>query len=147
MDGRQSSVLVAVTAGASNAGPATVSFRVAPNTDTRVRSATVLAAGWNFTVLQAAAPAPLCTYAVSPTSLTVAAAATSASFTVSAAAGCAWTATSPVSWAVITSGGSGDGAGTVTLSVSRNNSRFTRSATLTIAGQNVVLTQHGKIRR
>ena len=60
---------VTVIAGASNTGPATVSFSVAPSTDTTVRSATVLAAGWNFTVLQAAVPPPLCTDAVSPTAM------------------------------------------------------------------------------
>lgn len=138
---------VTVTAGAATTGPGSVSFSVASSAETSPRTTTILAGGWNFTVQQAAAPAPSCTYAVSPASVAVASAATSTSVTVTAAAGCAWTSSSPVSWVTISSGGAGSGNGTVVLSISRNGNRSSRSATLKIAGQDVIVTQKGRLRR
>jgi hypothetical protein len=130
---------LAVTAGASGTGSGSVSYTVGANGTPSTRSGVIQAGGWNFTVTQAAQPAP-CTFSVSPTSRTTSRAAGSVSFTVSTASGCAWTAASPVSWAVIASGASGSGPGTVTVSVSKNTGPL-RSTTLTIAGQSVTLTQ------
>ena len=132
-----------VTSGATGAGPGTVAFSVAVNDAAASRSGTLLAAGWNFTVVQGGAD---CTFAVSPTAISTGYTATTLSVTVSTAPGCAWTASSPASWAVVSSGASGNGPGTVTLTVSRDN-WANRSATLTIAGQSVVLTQQGRPRR
>lgn len=134
-----------VTTGASGTGPGTVAYTVEPNTGSASRSGIVSAGGWNFTVVEAA-QAPVCTFAVSPTSQSVSTAATSVSFAVSTAVDCAWTATSPVSWAIVASGATGSGPGSVTLTVARNNGA-PRSATLTIAGQGVALTQEGKRHR
>src|SRR5262245_8019410 len=138
---------LSVTAGASGTGSGTVSFGVAPNTAPDSRNGVVLAAGWNFTVVQAGQPPPPpeCSYAVSPTSQSVAWNGSTVTFTVSTAGGCAWTAASPASWAVIASGASGNGPGTVTVTVARN-SGTSRSTTLTIAQQSVPLTQAGKRR-
>jgi hypothetical protein len=135
-----------VTAGASGTGPGSVSVDVAANTDTISRTGTVLAAGWNFTVLQSAS-ASVCAFTVSPTSVTVPAAGGTASIAVSTTDGCAWTATSPVLWAVVSSGASGSGPGTVTLTIARNTNFAIRSATLTIAGSTVTLTQKARHRR
>ena len=54
------------------------------------------------------------------------------SFTVSAPAGCAWTATSNVGWITTTSSGPGDGS--VTYSVAPNMSSSIRSGTISVAG-------------
>ena len=55
-------------------------------------------------------------------------------------AGCAWTATSQVSWITITSGQSGVGDGTVRFTVARNQGNQ-RTGTLIIAGRTFTVTQ------
>jgi hypothetical protein len=60
---------------------------------------------------------------------------------VTAGTGCAWTATSNVSWITITAGASGSGNGAVSYSVPTNNSGGPRTGTLTVAGQTVTVTE------
>ena len=133
-----------VTGGASGTGPGTVTYSVAPNTGSASRSGVVLAAGWNFTVVEGGQPPPpQCTFTVTPPTQTVAFRAVSVSFAVSTAAGCSWTAASPASWAVIASGAAGSGPGTVQVKVARNAGDL-RSTTLTIADKAVTLTQQAK---
>jgi Putative binding domain, N-terminal len=55
---------------------------------------------------------------------------------------CTWTATSPVAWITITRGASGTGKGEVRYQVAKNTG-LPRIATLTVAGQSVVITQLG----
>ncbi len=57
-------------------------------------------------------------------------------------ASCAWTAASSVAWLTITSG-AGPGSGVVQYTVAANPGPDGRSATLTIAGQTVVVSQAG----
>src|SRR4029453_7616392 len=81
-----------------------------------------------------------CSYSVSPTSQSVAAAGNPASTTVTTTSGCAWTAASTVSWITVTAGSSGSGNGTVTYTVAANTSTTARTGTLTVAGQTVTVT-------
>ncbi len=57
-----------------------------------------------------------------------------------AAGGCSWTAVSQVNWIAVTSGASGSGNGTVSLTVAAN-SGASRSGVVTIAGQTYTVTQ------
>jgi uncharacterized protein (TIGR03437 family) len=82
-----------------------------------------------------------CNYAIMPTAAPVAADGAAGSVTVTATAGCPWTATSNVSWITITSGGSGSGNGTAGYSVAGNTASTSRSGTTTIAGQTFTVTQ------
>ncbi len=84
----------------------------------------------------------LCSYAIAPQSITVAAAASSQTVNVIATNGCAWTATSNATFLTITAGASGNGNGTVAYQVAANTGT-TRSGTLTIAGQAFTVTQTG----
>ena len=59
-----------------------------------------------------------CTYTVSPTSIWTADGATSPVVTVTAAGGCAWRSVSNASWVGVTSGATGTGNGSTTLSIS-----------------------------
>ncbi len=86
------------------------------------------------------APTPTCTYTLSSTSLSVAGTGGTASLSVTAGSGCAWTASSNAGFVTITSGTSQSGNGTVNLTVSEN-SGDARSGTLTIAGQSVSVSQ------
>jgi hypothetical protein len=55
--------------------------------------------------------------------------------------GCAWTASESAAWLTITSGASAIGTGTVTYTAAANTTNSPRSATLTVAGQSVTVTQ------
>jgi hypothetical protein len=85
-----------------------------------------------------------CTYAISPTSQSLAAGGGPGSdITVTAGAGCAWTAVSNDSWIHVTAGASGSGTSSVGYSVDANASTSPRSGTLTIAGRTFTVNQSG----
>ncbi|HUQ89750.1 MAG TPA: BACON domain-containing protein [Vicinamibacterales bacterium] len=86
------------------------------------------------------APTPACTYTLSSTSLSVAGTGGTASIAVTAGTGCAWTASSNAGFVSITSGATQTGNGTVNVTVSENTGDA-RTATLTIAGQAVTVSQ------
>src|SRR5262249_35595963 len=60
---------------------------------------------------------------------------------VAAPFGCDWTATSSAGFVTITSGATGSGSQIISFTVAENRSPRPRSATLTIAGQTVLITQ------
>ncbi|MDQ1592640.1 MAG: hypothetical protein QOG71_3267 [Pyrinomonadaceae bacterium] len=84
-----------------------------------------------------------CTFSINPTSASYAAAGGTGSVSVTAGAGCAWSAVSNSTFITITSGTSGTGSGTLNYSVSNNASTASRTGTLTIAGQTFTVTQAG----
>ena len=81
-----------------------------------------------------------CSYTLGALSASPAAAGGAATVTVTAVAGCAWTAASNASWITITSGASGSGNGTVGYSVAANTGAA-RTGTMTIAGQTFTVNQ------
>ncbi|MBK9675672.1 MAG: hypothetical protein IPO82_10765 [Betaproteobacteria bacterium] len=86
------------------------------------------------------AAGPQCTYALSPTAASPASTGGSATVSVTTQAGCAWTATSSASWLTISGATSGTGNGTVSYATSANTGAA-RSATLSIGGSTVTVTQ------
>jgi hypothetical protein len=99
-------------------------------------------AGLNYIYPASSQPdPPACTYSISPTTVSYPWGGGSSSVAVTASAStCAWTATSNVSWASITSGASGTGTGSVSYGVAAN-SGAARSGTMTIAGQTLSIAQ------
>jgi hypothetical protein len=84
-----------------------------------------------------------CTFSINPTSVSLGPTGTMGVVTVTAGAGCAWTAVSNnVVMLAVVSGASGTGNGTVTYSVFPNPGPA-RTGTLTIAGQTFTVTQAG----
>jgi hypothetical protein len=129
---------IAVIEGASGVGSGSVRVHVDANTTGAARTGTVTIAGQTFTVQQQAPAA--CSYSIKPTWYDVGRGPDDFRVDVFTDPGCAWTATSPVSWATIAEGASGSGQGTVRILVEAN-SGDARSATLTIAGVAFKLTQ------
>ena len=82
-----------------------------------------------------------CTYSLSPTNTTLGSGAASGTFTVTAAGGCSWSASSNASW--LTSSTSGSGNGTVSYSAAANTGASPRTGTITVGGQPFVVTQAG----
>lgn len=127
---------ITVSSGATGSGNGTVNLSVAPNSGSP-RSGTATIAGRTFTVSQAA---PACSYSLSPSLIDVPSGGGAGSTTVSAGAGCAWTASSNAPWIRITSATSGTGNGSVTFAADANSGPA-RSGTITIGGQTLTITQ------
>ena len=130
---------ITVTSGATGTGNGSVTFTVAANSVASPRTGTLTVAGQTFTVTEDAAA---CSYSIMPTSQNVVAAGGSGSTTVTAGAGCAWTAVANDSWITVTSGASGTGGGSVNFSVDPN-AGAARTGTLTIAGETFTVNQDG----
>ena len=131
-----------VTSGSTGVGPGEVRFTASQNTSSALRTATLTIAGVVFSVTQAGtAPADPCTYSLSSTTESVAAAGGNGAITVTAPGGCAWTATSSASWLTVTSGESGSGNGTVQYSAAANTATSSRTASLAIATKTVTVNQ------
>ena len=120
---------------ASNNGPGTVAFTVAP-TSGPTRSAVLTIAGLPFTVVQGQG----CTYTLAPDNGSVPAAGGNLSVGVSAGSGCAWTAASNTPWISVASGSQGSGNGTVQLTVASTTGP-NRSGSVTIAGRTFTVNQ------
>ncbi len=99
---------ITVTAGATGSGNGSVNYSVAANAGPE-RAGTITIAGQAFTITQSMG----CTYTIAPTSQTIAAAGGTGTASVTAAAECAWTATSNDTWITVTAGATGSGNGSV----------------------------------
>ncbi|HEY3276900.1 MAG TPA: fibronectin type III domain-containing protein [Syntrophorhabdaceae bacterium] len=84
-----------------------------------------------------------CTFSISPTSSSIAAAGGTGSVAVTTQTGCAWSVTNGTPWITITSGASGTGNGTVAYSIAANTATTSRSAAITIASNTFSCTQSG----
>jgi hypothetical protein len=129
-----------VTTGASGAGNGAVTLTVDPNSGAS-RSGIVTIAGQTVTITQAETPRP-CAYTVAPTTVASTAAGGTATVTVTTDTSCNWTAASQADWITVTSGATGAGNGTVTLTVAANGG-VARSGSVLIASQSVTINQAG----
>jgi Flp pilus assembly secretin CpaC len=129
--------------GAAGTGDGVVNFTVAANTTNAARTGTLTIGGQTFVVNQAAAAGGTgaCTYTLSALKLDTDAAAATGTVDVTTDSGCAWTATSNVTWITITDGTSRSGNGTVHFTVAANTVNSARTGTVTIAGQTFTVTQ------
>lgn len=82
-----------------------------------------------------------CAFIISPLNAPFPSAGGGSNLTVTAGAGCSWTAISSAFWITITSGASVTGNGTVGFSVSANTNFSIRTGTMTVAAQTVTVTQ------
>ncbi len=124
-----------ITAGGNGTGNNNVTFSVQANTGPE-RTGDLTIAGRGVTVTQAGG----CTFALNRTSQDFTGAGGTGPVNVTVGAGCTWTASSPVDWARITSGATGNGNGTVNITVAANTGPA-RVAMLTLAGQGYTISQ------
>ena len=126
-----------ITQGASGTGNGSVTFTVAATTGSE-RTGTLTIAGQTHTVTQTSG----CTYSITPTSHNLSdSAQTAPAISVTAGAGCTWTAVSNSGFITVTEGASGTGNGTVRYSVTKNNGNNPRTGTITIAGRTFTVNQ------
>jgi hypothetical protein len=88
-------------------------------------------------------PTPSCAFTLSTNSLAFSASGGPGSVNVTTAAGCSWAASSDRAWMGITGGASGNGNGTVSVTLTANTAAGERTGTLTVAGQAVAVRQDG----
>lgn len=87
--------------------------------------------------------ASACSYNVSPLSFSFDETGGSGTISVATSSGCAWNASSSVSWVTIASPSSGYGNGSVTFSVDPNPDSTSRSGTITLGGEVISISQNG----
>jgi len=126
---------ITISSGAAGSGPGAVSFTVTANATTAPRAGTVSVAGQTLIITQ-----PGCA-SISPTTAVFEAAGGTGAVTITTTGGCAWTASSPVSWITIPATGSGNA--TINYTVAANPNPTARSATLAVAGQSLIVSQAG----
>jgi hypothetical protein len=130
---------ITITNGSSGNGNGIVGLAIAANSGGE-RVGLVTVAGFTYTVTQAAAGTIPCSYGLSATQASAPAAGTTSTVSVTAGAGCAWTAASQVGWITVTSGTSGSGNGTVGMTIAANPGAA-RTGVVAIAGQTYTVTQ------
>ncbi|HJR61700.1 MAG TPA: BACON domain-containing carbohydrate-binding protein [Vicinamibacterales bacterium] len=136
---------ITVTSGSSGSGPGSVGYSVAAHSGTDVRSGGLTIAGQTHGITQQGRPVTICTYEISPGEAEFEDDAATGSFTVSAAAGCSWNASSNASWLVVTAGAEGSGNGTVAFTVARNFEVTDRTGAISVAGRAFAVRQSGDI--
>jgi hypothetical protein len=132
------STWITLTGATSGMGNGVVPYSVAANPSTAQRIGSVTIGDDIFTVTQAGTP---CTYSLSPGSQTIAAAGGPGSTSITAPAGCAWTATSNAGWVTLQGSTSGSGNGSASFDIAPNPNATQRTGTLTIGGQTFSITQ------
>jgi hypothetical protein len=120
-------------------GSGTVRLTVASNGGGE-RTGVITIGGRQVTLIQAASPPRECSYSISPGIQDVGVAGGSTQVAVSTSNGCAWSAASNSSWIGVSSGSSGSGNGTVSISVA-GNTGGERTGTLSIAGRTAAIVQ------
>ncbi len=128
---------LALAGPSTGTGNATIPFTVQANGG-GTRAGAIAVANESASVTQTGTSA--CTFAVTPSSRTVAATGGGEAFDVETAAGCGWTAVSNAPWLSVTGGASGSGNGRVTFSAAANQGDA-RTGTLAIAGTLVSVNQ------
>jgi hypothetical protein len=124
-----------ISSGASGSSNGAVSITAAANTGA-ARSGTVTIAGQSYTVNQPSG----CSFSAAPTTIAITALGGNTNVAVTAPPGCAWTASSGVSWVNVSPGANGSGNGTATLQAGINLGG-SRSGTATVAGQTITINQ------
>jgi hypothetical protein len=122
---------------ASGQGQGQIQFQVAPNLNAASRQGDIMLNGVTARVSQMGAT---CQIDLTPRTQNVPAGTATGTFSVSAPAGCGWSATSNDAWITITSGATGSGDGSVGFSVGAN-SGAARIGTIGIGGQTFAVSQ------
>jgi len=128
----------AIVIGGTGVTAEALAYEVAANPSANPRSTTVSIFGQNVTVSQAGFVA--CSYSLSPASKIFAAGGGSQAVSIVTAGGCAWSASSNLSWVHVTAGSPGSGTGSVTIQADPNTGGL-RSGSMTIAGKTFSVSQ------
>jgi uncharacterized protein (TIGR03437 family) len=128
----------------SGAGPASIDFTVLPNSGATPRQASLTIGGQKYDITQEAAVT--CVYTLSTPNQTVTAAGGPGVVSVTTQADCAWEVRSNnEDWISIASALKESGNASVSYTVAPNTTKDSRTGTITIAGNTLVITQLGTL--
>jgi hypothetical protein len=130
---------IGIGSGGSGSGSGRVVVEIAANQGS-ARTGQLLIGGQVVRIDQSGPGTTPCSYSIAPTGATIGAAGGQLSTQVTTNAGCAWTATSQASWLRVTSGSTGNGPATVSISADANVGEA-RSGTVNVAGASFTVTQ------
>lgn len=133
-------VWLMVAPGLPGNGSGSFDYSVTPNPSSIPRTGTISVAGLTFTVMQAGLP---CTYSIEPIGKRFSERGGESSFSVTANAGCGWTASTVDTWIFITSQASGAGSGLITYGVRDNSAGAARQGAIMVAGISFRVVQDG----
>ena len=119
-------------------GPGNVQYHASANATSSARTGQIDVNGSVFSLQQRG-----CTYTVQPTAASIPAWGGTGRIDVRTQAPCAWTADTRASWIAITSSRTGQGNGSATYDVAPNTRLGTRTDVISVAGQDVTITQDG----
>ena len=126
----------------SGTGSGVLNYAVDANTSTAARSGTISVQGQVLTINQSGAVA--CSYSLSASSASLAAAGGTRSFNITASSStCPWAASTAQSWITLNAPSSGSGSGTVSFTVAANSSTSGRSGSISVAGLTFSVSQAG----
>jgi hypothetical protein len=120
-------------------GEASITLTATANPQGVARNGNFAVNGSQFAVTQAASP---CTFALNPADIDAPASGGRIITNLQTLAGCAWTASSPVAWAVL-EGRTGTGPGNVAVGVEPNQATTARKVDILIADRVFTITQSG----
>jgi len=123
---------------AGGSGSARLAFTVQANAGAP-RSGRLTVADQTIMIAQSTG-VPACSYSIGPVTQVIAAPGGTGAVAVTAASGCAWSATSNAPWITVQAGSTGTGNGSVTFAVTPNTGPA-RSGTASVAGQFVTFNQ------
>jgi all-beta uncharacterized protein/BACON domain-containing protein len=126
----------------SGQGSAQLQMQIAANPAATARQGDIVVNSERARIRQDAAP---CAFELSATEQTIPAAGGTGRITVTATAGCAWSAQADAAWVVLTGGATGTGTGNVTFTIASNSGTRTRAASIVVAGQTVRVTQQANV--
>jgi len=136
---------LSISSANSGAGNGSVSYAFTANPTDAIRVGSLTIAGQIFELKQAGI-VTACNYSLNPSSAETGSAAGNGTVNIIAPEGCDWVASSNDAWLSISSDTSGAGNGTINYAFSANPTDTVRVGSLTIAGQNFVVTQAGEVR-
>jgi uncharacterized repeat protein (TIGR01451 family) len=126
---------IIVVSSSGGSGNGVVAFELRENFTGGARVGTIAIAGRDFTVVQNGGSVTACGYSISPVSQVFSASGGNGVIDIGADAGCAWHATTNVSWLNFTSATVRIGNGTVHYTVSPNTSSTGRNAVIKIGNK------------
>ena len=121
-------------------GDGFISFSVDANSATQPRSGTITIEDQVLTITQSGIE---CTYSLTADNVVFASNGGTGSVDITAPEGCSWSAASNGSWLVVAAGSSGEGSGSVSFTVAANSTPTSRSASISVEGQVLTITQDG----
>ncbi|HEY7057679.1 MAG TPA: BACON domain-containing carbohydrate-binding protein [Vicinamibacterales bacterium] len=136
---------IAITAGASGSGSGTVTYSAGSNASATTRSGAVMIAGQSHSITQQGRAPSACSYDLLPANAEFSKDGGSGTFTVTAPADCAWTASSSAPWLLISGGGQGTGTATIAYTVARHTDVAERTASIAVADRRFNVRQSGDV--